>query len=101
MILSYSSAEQSQSAVSMDAWLAKLQEGKKSTQQLQSELLNSTTEIIKDIQDKALEKAKEEKTEEQQKGEEAVEVAVSSMSVSSTSDVPETTSEDSSVDVKA
>ncbi len=101
MILSYSSAEQSQSPVSMDAWLAKLQEGKKSTQQLQSELLDSTTEIIKEIQDKALEKAKEEKTEETQKGEEAVEVAVSSMSVSSTSDVPETNSEDSSVDVKA
>lgn len=59
MILNYAVQKEASADTGMAAWLAKLQEGKKSTQQLQSELLESTTDSIKEMQEKAAEKIKE------------------------------------------
>lgn len=59
MILNYAVQKEASADTGMAAWLAKLQEGKKSTQQIQSEMLESTTENLKDIQEKAAEKIKE------------------------------------------
>ena len=60
MILNYNSVNESQSTnLSMEAWLAKLQEGKKSLQQLQTEMLESTTENIDKFKEKTAAKAKE------------------------------------------
>ena len=65
MNLSYTSVnESSSSSVSMDAWIAKLQEGKKSLTQLQTEMLESTTENIAAFKEKAAENAKEAAKEE-------------------------------------
>lgn len=62
------SVDKSQSGGGMAAWLAKLQEGKKSLVQLQTEMIQGTTETIKEMQDKSLQAAKdkaaESKTEE-------------------------------------
>lgn len=100
MILSFSTNEQAQSNTSIiDAWVGKLQEGKKTSQQVQIDLLKGATQLIKEIQDKAIEKAAEERKSEQ-KDEEAVAVDVSSMDIKVASDLPET-SETSSVEIKA
>ena len=99
MIMTYGSTKETDaSGFSIDAWIAKLQEGKKSTQQLQSEMLQGVTETVEEIQEKAKEKAEEEKAA--QKGEEAVSVSVSGAEVKVSSDVPETP-ETSTVEVKA
>lgn len=71
MIASFSSAKEAQTGVSMDNWLALLKEGKKSTQQLETEMLKGVTDSIKDMQKKAAEKAKEALKEEAQKTDEA------------------------------
>lgn len=100
MILGFSTNEQAQSNTSIiDAWVGKLQEGKKTSQQVQIDLLKGATQLIKEIQDKAIEKAAEERKSEQ-KDEEAVAVDVSSMDIKVASDLPET-SETSSVEIKA
>ena len=100
MILGFSTNEQAQSNTSIiDAWVGKLQEGKKTSQQVQIDLLKGATQLIKEIQDKAIEKAAEERKSEQ-KDEEAVEVDVSSMDIKVASDLPETL-ETSSVEIKA
>ena len=99
MIMTYGSTKETDaSGFSIDVWIAKLQEGKKSTQQLQSEMLQGVTETVEEIQEKAKEKAEEEKAA--QKGEEAVSVSVSGAEVKVSSDVPETP-ETSTVEVKA
>ncbi len=99
MIMTYSTTQETDSTgFSREAWIAKLQEGKKSTQQLQSEMLQGVTETVEEIQEKAKEKAEEEKAA--QKGEEAVSVSVSGAEVKVSSDVPETP-ETSTVEVKA
>ena len=99
MIMTYSTTQETDSTgFSREAWIAKLQEGKKSTQQLQSEMLQGVTETIEEIQEKAKEKAEEEKAA--QKGEEAVSVSVSGAEVKVSSDVPETP-KTSTVEVKA
>lgn len=99
MIMTYGTTQETDSTgFSREAWIAKLQEGKKSTQQLQSEMLQGVTETIEEIQEKAKEKAEEEKAA--QKGEEAVSVSVSGAEVKVSSDVPETP-ETSTVEVKA
>ena len=99
MIMTYGSTKETDaSGFSIDAWIAKLQEGKKSTQQLQSEMLQGVTETVEEIQEKAKEKAEEEKAA--QKEEEAVSVSVSGAEVKVSSDVPETP-ETSTVEVKA
>ena len=59
MTLNYSTATEQSSGVSMADWLAILQKNSKSEAQLQSEMLEGVSDLIKDIQDKALEKAKE------------------------------------------
>lgn len=65
MNLSYTSVNESaSSSLSMDSWIAKLQEGKKSLTQLQTEMLESTTENIAEFKEKAAEKAKEAAKEE-------------------------------------
>ncbi len=69
MILNYSSKEQIQTAATMDAWMAKLSEGKKSIQQLQTEMLQSTADTVKEIQDKAIESSKEAAKEDGTKSE--------------------------------
>ncbi len=100
MILGFSTNEQAQSNTSIiDAWVGKLQEGKKTSQQVQIDLLKGATQLIKEIQDKAIEKAAEERKSEQ-KDEEAVAVDVSSMDIKVASDLPETL-ETSSVEIKA
>ena len=91
--LSSVSSEEQSSSVSLSTWVSKLQEGKKSTQQLQTDLLTSSVEQIEKMQEDALKKAEEKRNEEnqsEQKNEEAVNVSVSSVDVSSSSDVPET-----------
>ncbi len=91
--LSSISSEEQSSTVSLSDWVSKLQEGKKSTQQLQTDLLTSSVEQIEKMQEDALKKAEEKRNEEnqsEQKNEEAVNVSVSSVDVSSSSDVPET-----------
>lgn len=91
--LSSISSEEQSSTVSLSDWVSKLQEGKKSTQQLQTDLLTSSVEQIEKMQEDALKKAEEKRNEEnqsEQKNEEAVNVYVSSVDVSSSSDVPET-----------
>ena len=99
MIMTYNSTQEADSTgFSRETWIAKLQEGKKSTQQLQSEMLQGVTETIEEIQEKAKEKVEEEKAA--QKGEEAVSVSVSGAEVKVSSDVPETP-ETSTVEVKA
>lgn len=99
MIMTYGSTKETDaSGFSIDVWIAKLQEGKKSTQQLQSEMLQGVTETVEEIQEKAKEKAEEEKAA--QKEEEAVSVSVSGAEVKVSSDVPETP-ETSTVEVKA
>ena len=104
MISSISSVSEDQTAsVSISDWLAKLQEGNKSTQQLQTEMLTTSLNQIDKIQEEALEKAEEKREEEKQsesKNEAAVNVSVSSVEVSSSSDVPET-EPTSSVEVEA
>ncbi len=97
------SAEEQSSGVSLSDWVAKLQEGKKSTQQLQTEMLTSSIKQIEQIQEKAAERAEEKKEEnkEAQNNDEAVNVTVSSVNVTSTSEVAETESVQSSVDVEA
>ena len=103
MIMTYSTTQETDSTgFSREAWIAKLQEGKKSTQQLQSEMLQGVTETVEEIQEKAKEKAEEKAEEEKaaQKGEEAVSVSVSGAEVKVSSDVPETP-ETSTVEVKA
>lgn len=91
-------SEASQTANLQQLWLDKLQEGKKSTQQIESEMLEGVTDIIKDIQKEAEEKAAEEAKEA--KNEEAVTVSVSGSDVEVSSDVPET-AETSTVEVTA
>lgn len=101
MVLSYGSTQESDSSVLTNLpkiWLEKLQEGKKSTQQIESEMLEGVTETIKDIQAKAEEKAAEEAKDA--KNEEAVAVSVGGSTVETSSDVPETP-ETSTVEVKA
>ena len=103
MISLNSISEDSSASASMSSWIAKLQEGKKSTQQLQMDMLDSAIEQINKLQEAALEKAEEKREEElkeNQKNENAVEVSVSSVSVSSTSDVADV-EQISSVEVEA
>ena len=103
MISLNSISEDSSASASMSSWIAKLQEGKKSTQQLQMDMLDSAIEQINKLQEAALEKAEEKREEElkeNQKNENAVEVSVSSVSVSSTSDVADV-EQTSSVEVEA
>ena len=91
--LSSVSSEEQSSSVSLSNWVSKLQEGKKSTQQLQTDLLMSSIDQIEKMQEEALKKAEEKREEErktEQKNEDAVNVSVSSVDVSSSSDVPET-----------
>lgn len=57
MVLSYSAKESASSnALSRDAWIAKLSEGKSSTQQLQVAMMKSTTEKIEEIREEVVEK---------------------------------------------
>ena len=90
--------ETSPTASIRELWLEKLQEGKKSTQQIESEMLEGVTEIIEEIQKEAEEKAAQEAQEG--KNEEAVTVSVSGSEVEASSDVPETP-ETSTVEVTA
>ncbi len=102
--LSSISEEQQSTGVSLSDWMAKLQEGKKSTRQLQTEMLTSSLDQIDKIQEKALEKAEEkhrEEKDEQNQNEEAVNVSVSSVEVTASSDIPDTESATASVDVEA
>lgn len=57
------SVDKSQSGGGMAAWLAKLQEGKKSLVQMQTEMIQGTTETIKEMQDKSLQAAKDKAAE--------------------------------------
>lgn len=100
MILSYNSTQEADSSSSsiVSAWLAKLQEGKKSTAQLQAEMLEGVTDIIEKVQEKAKEKAEEAKEEEN--NEEAVTVSVQGTTVETSSEVPETPAS-STVEVQA
>ncbi|MFR1503120.1 MAG: hypothetical protein ACLSUS_03340 [Opitutales bacterium] len=68
MILNYATSKDSAVDLSMDAWIAKLGEGKKSTQQLQTELLESTTDSIDEMKQKLAERLKEASKEESADG---------------------------------
>lgn len=71
------------------SWLEVLQKNSKSPEQLQMEMLKSTTESIEEIQKKAKEKAEEERKAEA-KNEDAVKVSVGSGEIQASSEVPET-----------
>ncbi len=102
MISLNSISEEQSSTVSMSDWIAKLQEGKKSTQQLQTDMLNSAIEQIDKIQEEALEQSEEKKDEDQKsQNEEAVNLSVTSLNVSCSSDVVSDTSSTSSIEVEA
>lgn len=62
MILSYSNTADKPQGADMSGWLAKLQEGKKTLTQMQTEMIQSSVDTIKEIQDANLEAA--EKTDE-------------------------------------
>ena len=99
MISSYNSTQEVDSSSSIiSAWLAKLQEGKQSTAQIQAEMLEGVTDIIEEVQEKAKEKAEEAKEEEN--NEEAVTVSVQGKTVETSSEVPEAP-EISTVEVQA
>lgn len=70
------------------SWLDILQKNSKSTEQLQMEMLESTSAKLEEIVEKAKEKA-EEKRKEEAKNEEAVQVSVGSGDVQASSDVPD------------
>ena len=59
MILNYSTINEQSSTANMSDWLAILQKNSKSSAQLQSEMIQEVSDTIKDIQDKAIEKAKD------------------------------------------
>ena len=59
MILNYSTINEQSSTANMSDWLAILQKNSKSSAQLQSEMIQGVSDTIKDIQDKAIEKAKD------------------------------------------
>ncbi len=104
MISLNSISEEQSSSVSMSDWIAKLQEGKKSTQQLQTDMLNSAIDQIDKIQEEAQKKAEEKREEENKsQNEEAVQLSVSSLNlnVSSSSEVTTDTSTTSSIEVDA
>lgn len=104
MISLSSISEEQSSSVSMSDWIAKLQEGKKSTQQLQTDMLNSAIDQIDKIQEEAQKKAEEKREEENKsQNEEAVQLSVSSLNlnVSSSSEVTTDTSTTSSIEVEA
>lgn len=104
MISLSSISEEQSSSVSMSDWIAKLQEGKKSTQQLQTDMLNSAIDQIDKIQEEAQKKAEEKREEENKsQNEEAVQLSVSSLNlnVSSSSEVTTDTSTTSSIEVDA
>lgn len=104
MISLNSISEEQSSSVSMSDWIAKLQEGKKSTQQLQTNMLNSAIDQIDKIQEEAQKKAEEKREEENKsQNEEAVQLSVSSLNlnVSSSSEVTTDTSTTSSIEVDA
>lgn len=73
----------------MSSWLQILQKNSKSTEQLQMEMIESTSAKLKEIQEKAQEKAEEEKQKEAQ-NEDAVQVSVGSGEVQASSEVPDT-----------
>ena len=104
MISLSSISEEQSSSVSMSDWIAKLQEGKKSTQQLQTDMLNSAIDQIDKIQEEAQKKAEEKREEENKsQNEEAVQLSVSSLNlnVSSSSEVTTDTTTTSSIEVDA
>ena len=101
MVLGLNSVQEQDSSTTKglhERWMSKLQEGKKSTQQIESEMLEGVTEIIEEIQKEAEEKVAQEAQEG--KNEEAVTVSVSGSEVEVSSDVPETP-ETSTVEVTA
>lgn len=102
MISLNSISEEQSSSVSMSDWIAKLQEGKKSTQQLQTDMLNSAIEQIDKIQEEALEQSEEKKDEDQKsQNEEAVNLSVTSLNVYCSSEVTTDTNTNSSIEVEA
>lgn len=59
MVLGYTSALDTQQSTSMrDVWVQTLQKNSKSEAQLQSEMLTSTTQLIEQIRQEAIENAK-------------------------------------------
>lgn len=72
-----------------ESWLQILQKNSKSTEQLQMEMIESTSSKIEEILEKAKEKAEEEKKSEQN-NEEAVQVSIGSGEVKTTSEVADT-----------
>lgn len=76
MMLSSVTNTAAKAATGMDAWMAKLSEGKQSTQQLQMGMIEGVSETLKEIQAKALEKAKEEAAKGTEETANGAEVAV-------------------------
>ena len=101
MILNYTSTTEQTSSANMSDWLAILQKNSKSTAQLQSEMIEGVSQTIKDIQDKAAEKAKEslkETDDEDSKADTTEEYAVSDDTVESADTVSDNTQ--STIDIK-
>ena len=101
MILNYTSTTEQTSSANMSDWLAILQKNSKSTAQLQSEMIEGVSQTIKDIQDKAAEKAKEslkETDDEDSKTDTTKEYAVYDDTVESADTVSDNTQ--STIDIK-
>ncbi len=101
MILNYTSTtEQTSGANIISAWIAILQKNSKSTAQLQSEMIEGVSQTIKDIQDKAIEKAKEslKETDEEDSNTDTEEYAVQNDTAQSTETVSDNTQ--STIDIK-
>ena len=101
MILNYTSTTEQTSSANMSDWLAILQKNSKSTAQLQSEMIDGVSQTIKDIQDKAAEKAKEslkETDDEDSKADTTEEYAISDDTVESADTVSDNTQ--STIDIK-
>lgn len=100
MILNYTSTTEQTSGANISDWLAILQKNSKSSAQLQSEMIEGVSQTIKDIQDKAIEKAKEslKETEEEDSNADTEEYTVQNDTAQSAETVSDNTQ--STIDIK-